>query len=180
MLTTARTHDGRPRATVSPDNHLRSLELRLCTSTELTLRSRTPSIQGTVLRDGHIVVDACTDVHDGIVIVRERHKSGYLEEVLVILVAVLEDWIVGWDAKLTTVGATTSVDLAAGGQEECMMFTADNLDNGIIAEVLLAQADHLLRELDFGVCGGVGESSSCLAHVVETPGPDITGFVNSE
>ena len=61
-----------------------------------------------------------------------------------------------------------------------MVLAAGDLDDRVTVEILLAQTDHFLGELDLGIGGSVCEPGTRLTHVVETPRPDIARLIDSE
>lgn len=112
MLATAGAGDSGPCTSFPPDNHLRRLQLGLASRTKLALRTCSPGIEGAILRNGHVVVDACTDVYNGIVVVGEGYKGWYCHHVLLIGITVFEGGMVVREADLSAVRSSAGVYLA--------------------------------------------------------------------
>jgi hypothetical protein len=135
----------------------------------------TPTVESAVLADCHVVVNTDGDVYDGIVVVRKLDLYRLREEVGI--GTVLECGMVFRETKLAGVRATTGKDFASCSQEQSVMLSTSDLNNLIIAQVLLTETDNLGRELDQGVIRRV-KACSCLTHAVQAPSPNVTILVD--
>ena len=86
---------------------------------------------------------------NGVVIIGEGNQGGHLDQVQMVLVAVLERSMVVRKAELATVRPTARIDLAGGSEEKGVVLATSNLDDVVAVKFLLAQSDDLLGKTDF-------------------------------